>query len=183
MNQPRLKEKYEKEIAPLLMTDFGIKNKMAVPRLEKISINVGVGKISQKDSKSIDQVAENIAKITGQKPFISKSKKAIAGFKLREGLPVGVAVTLRGKRMYEFLDRLVSVALPRVRDFRGLSLNGFDKQGNFSLGVTEHIVFPEIIVEGISDITHGLQINITMKGSGRDAKIALLRHFGFPFKD
>jgi len=179
--QPRLKEKYEKEILPAMMKDFSIKNRMAVPVIKKISLNVGVGKMSVKDNKIVEQVTNNIAKITGQRPVVTKSKKSVAGFKLREGMPVGIMVTLRGPRMYEFLDRLVNISLPRVRDFRGLDIKGFDRQGNYSIGVKEYTVFPEIVAES-SDILHGLQVNITLKNADKEKGLALLKYFGFPFK-
>ncbi|MDD5732120.1 MAG: 50S ribosomal protein L5 [Patescibacteria group bacterium] len=179
--QPRLKEKYDKEIIPLLMKDFGIKNRMAVPVIKKISLNVGIGKMSVKDVKIVEQATNNIAKITGQRPVVTKSKKSVAGFKLREGVPVGIMVTLRGPRMYEFLDRLVNISLPRVRDFRGLDTKGFDRQGNYSIGIKEHTVFPEIVAES-SDILHGLQINISLKNADKEKGLALLKYFGFPFR-
>jgi large subunit ribosomal protein L5 len=179
--QPRLKEKYEKEIIPTLIKDFSIKNRMAVPVIKKISLNVGVGKMSVTNNKIVEQVTNNIAKITGQRPVVTQSKKSIAGFKLREGMPVGVMVTLRGPKMYEFLDRFVNISLPRVRDFRGLSTKGFDKQGNYSVGIKEYTVFPEIVAES-SDVLHGLQINITLKNSDKEKGLALLKYFGFPFQ-
>lgn len=179
--QPRLKEKYEKEIIPAMMKDFGIKNRMAVPIIKKISLNVGIGKMSVKDNKIVEQVTNSIAKITGQRPVVTISKKSVAGFKLREGMPVGIMVTLRGPRMYEFLDRLVNISLPRVRDFRGLDVKGFDKQGNYSIGIKEYTVFPEIIAES-SDIMHGLQVNISLKNADKEKGVALLKYFGFPFK-
>ena len=179
--QPRLKEKYDKEIIPLLMKDFGIKNRMATPAIKKISLNVGIGKMSVKDTKIVEQATNNIAKITGQRPVVTKSKKSVAGFKLREGVPVGIMVTLRGPRMYEFLDRLVNVSLPRVRDFRGLDVKGFDQQGNYSIGIKEYTVFPEITAES-SDILHGLQVNISLKNADKEKGLALLKYFGFPFR-
>jgi len=180
-NQPRLKKLYEDTILPAMMKDFGIKNRMAVPVIKKISLNVGVGKMSITNNKIVEQVTNNIAKITGQRPVVTKSKKSVAGFKLREGMPVGIMVTLRGPRMYEFLDRLVNVSLPRVRDFRGLDINSFDKQGNYSIGIKEYTVFPEIVAES-TDILHGLQVNISLKNADKEKGLALLRYFGFPFK-
>ncbi|MFA7308592.1 MAG: 50S ribosomal protein L5 [Patescibacteria group bacterium] len=177
---PRLKEQYDKTIAPELMKEFGVENLLAVPRLKKITLNVGVGKMAYKDAKIIDKIVENISVITGQKPFVAKAKKSIAAFKLREGQPVGVAVTLRGPRMYEFMDRLVNVALPRVRDFRGLNPDSFDDEGNYSLGIKEHSVFPEATVESL-DAIHGLQINITVSTHDADMARALLKKFGMPF--
>lgn len=179
--QPRLKEKYEKEIIPQMLKDFDLKNKLAIPKIKKISVNVGIGKISQKDPKLAEQVVSNIEKITGQKPVVTKAKKAIAAFKLRAGMPVGVMVTLRGPRMYEFLDRLINVALPRIRDFRGLKTDAFDKSGNYSIGLKEHAVFPEIVVES-ADITHGMQVNIVLNKKNKDMGVALLKLFGFPIK-
>ncbi|MBI2448055.1 50S ribosomal protein L5 [Candidatus Microgenomates bacterium] len=178
---PRLKEKYKKEIAPQMMADFGLKNILAVPRIQKITINVGIGKLAVKDTKMVEKATENITLISGQKPYVAKSKKSIAAFKLREGMPVGLAVTMRGNRMYEFLDRLVNVALPRVRDFRGLSLKSFDGQGNYSIGIKEHLVFPEVKLESL-DAVHGLQVNITLNKKNREQGMALLKKFGFPFR-
>jgi len=179
--QPRLKEKYEKEILPSMMKDFGIKNRMAAPSIKKISLNVGVGKMSITNNKIVEQVTNNIAKITGQRPVVTKSKKSVAGFKLREGMPVGIMVTLRGPRMYEFLDRLVNVSLPRVRDFRGLDAKAFDKQGGYSIGIKEYTVFPEIVAES-TDILHGLQVNVSLKNANKEKGLALLKYFGFPFR-
>jgi len=181
MNKPRLKEQYEKEIIPAMMKEFDIKNKMAVPFIKKISINTGIGRMVAKDAKLAEVVAGNMGKITGQKPVITKSKKSIAAFKLREGMPVGVMVTLRGPKMYEFLDRLVNVSLPRIRDFRGLSEKAFDDQGNYSIGIKEHSVFPEIILES-TDSTHGIQVNINLNTKDKELGMALLKKFGFPFK-
>lgn len=179
--QSRLREKYEKEILPAMMKDFDIKNRMAAPVIKKISINIGIGKMSLKDAKIVEQATNNVAKITGQRPVVTKSKKSVAGFKLREGMPVGIMVTLRGPRMYEFLDRLINISLPRVRDFRGLNAKAFDKQGNYSIGIKEHTIFPEIVTES-SDILHGLQINITLENADKERGLALLKYFGFPFK-
>ncbi|HRY60300.1 MAG TPA: 50S ribosomal protein L5 [Patescibacteria group bacterium] len=181
-NSPRLKKLYNETIIPAMMADFGIKNRMAVPAIKKISVNVGVGKIVVADSKAIEQVVNNISKITGQRPVVTKAKKAIAGFKLREAMPVGVSVTLRGPRMYEFLDRLVNIALPRIRDFRGLKTTSFDQQGNYSIGIKEYMVFPEIVQES-NEITHGLQVNISLSKKNKEMGTALLKKFGFPFKE
>jgi len=182
MNKPRLKEQYEKEILPALMKELDIKNRMAAPYIKKISVNVGIGRIVAKDSKIAENVAANVAKITGQKPVITKSRKSIAAFKLREGMPVGVMVTLRGPKMYEFLDRLVNVALPRIRDFRGLSTRAFDGKGNYSIGIKEHSVFPEIVLES-AEMIHGIQININLSAKDKESGMALLKKFGFPFKE
>ena len=179
--QPRLKKVYEETIVPAMLKEFGLKNKLSIPALKKISVNIGVGKMASKDSKSVELVATNVAKITGQKPIITKAKKSVAGFKLREGLPVGVAVTLRGPRMYEFLDRLINISLPRVRDFRGLDVKSFDKQGNYAIGLKEHTVFPEIVIENLDQV-HGIQVNINLNKKNKEMGVALLRHFGFPFK-
>lgn len=178
---PRFKEQYDTVIVPALMKELGLTNRFAAPRLTKITVNVGTGRMLQKDSKATERVVENIAALTGQKPVVVKARKSVAAFKLRAGQPVGVSVTLRGPRMYEFLDRLISVVLPRVRDFRGLSPKAFDGQGNYSIGVKEHVIFPEPSVESIEN-THGLQINIGIKArQASDAK-ALLDHFGMPFQ-
>uniref|UniRef100_A0A7C4R8J4 Large ribosomal subunit protein uL5 n=1 Tax=candidate division CPR3 bacterium TaxID=2268181 RepID=A0A7C4R8J4_UNCC3 len=181
-NQPRMKEKYEKEIIPAMLKEFDLKNKMSIPAISKIAVNVGIGRIAAKDSNAINQVVQNIAKITGQKPVVVKSKKSVAGFKLREGMPVGVSVTLRGRRMYEFLDKLISIALPRVRDFRGLNIKSFDNQGNYSVGIKEHTIFPEIEIESLEQV-HGMQVNISLNKKDKKMGIALLKNFGFPFKE
>ena len=154
----RLKERYTKEIAPAISKEFGITNPMAVPRLEKIVINMGMGEAIA-NSKILDTASDEVRAITGQKPVITKAKKSIASFKLRQGMPIGVMVTLRGDRMYEFLDRLVSVALPRVRDFRGVSPKAFDGRGNYTLGIREQLIFPEIDFNKV-DKTRGLNISI-----------------------
>ena len=180
-NKPRLKEQYDDKIIPALMKELGIANKMAIPCIKKVSVNVGVGKIATKDTKLIEQVVDNLAKITGQKPVIVKSRKSIAAFKLREGMPIGVMVTLRGPKMYEFLDRLINISLPRIRDFRGMNEKAFDDQGNYSLGIKEHSVFPEIILES-TEMTHGIQVNINMNTKDKQSALTLLKHLGFPFK-
>jgi large subunit ribosomal protein L5 len=180
-NTPRLKKIYNETIVPAMMKELGIKNKMAVPYIKKITLNVGIGRMVAKDSKSAENVVENIAKITGQRPVITKSKKSIAAFKLREGMPTGVKVTLRGPKMYEFVDRLVNIALPRIRDFRGLGEKAFDKQGNYSIGIKEHSVFPEILLES-AEVTHGMQVNIHLNTKNRETGMVLLKHFGFPIK-
>jgi len=177
----RLKERYAKEVAPALRKEFGIDNVMAVPRLEKIVLNMGLGEALQ-NVKLLDSAVEELSTITGQKPVITKAKKAIANFKLREGVPIGAMVTLRGDRMYEFFDRLVSVALPRVRDFKGLSDRSFDGRGNYSLGLREQIIFPEINLDKV-DKVKGLTISIiTTARTDNDAKM-LLRALGFPFRN
>src|SRR5438477_3540319 len=178
---PRLKEIYNKEVVPALIKQFGYKSVMEVPRLQKIVLNMGVGE-AVADKKLLENAAGDMLKISGQKPVITKARKAIANFKIREGYPIGCMVTLRQERMYEFLDRLVSISLPRVRDFRGLSARSFDGRGNFNMGVKEQIIFPEIEYDKI-DMIRGLNISIaTTAKSDAEAK-ALLAAFKFPFKN
>ncbi|MBK7591459.1 MAG: 50S ribosomal protein L5 [Betaproteobacteria bacterium] len=176
----RLKEVYKNEIAPALIKQFGYKSSMEVPRIEKIVLNMGVGEAIG-DKKLLDNAAADMQKISGQKPVITKAKKAIAGFKIREGYPIGCMVTLRGGLMYEFLDRLVSVALPRVRDFRGLSGRSFDGRGNYNMGVKEQVIFPEIEYDKI-DAIRGMNITITTTAKTDAEAKALLAAFKFPFK-
>jgi large subunit ribosomal protein L5 len=177
---PRLKEKYRNEILPLLLQGDGYKNRMAVPRLTKIVINMGVGE-AIRNIKVLDAAADEIGKITGQKPVIRRAKKAISSFKLREGMPIGVSVTLRGDRMYEFLDRLISIALPRVRDFKGLSPDSFDGRGNYTIGLRDQLLFPEIDYAKV-DKARGMNVTVvTTAGSDEEAR-ALLLHFGLPFR-
>jgi large subunit ribosomal protein L5 len=176
----RLKDKYAKEVAPALKKAFGIDNVMAVPRLEKIVLNMGLGEAIQ-NAKILDSAAAELAAITGQRPVITKAKKAIANFKLREGLPIGCMVTLRGDRMYEFLDRLVNAALPRVRDFKGVSEKAFDGRGNYSLGIREQIIFPEVDIDKI-DKVKGLTVNICTTAKSDDEGRALLKALGVPFR-
>ncbi len=177
----RLKDRYNDEIAPALRERFGIENPMRVPRLEKIVVNMGVGEAAQ-NSRALDGAMEDLTKITGQKAQLRRARKSIAGFKIREGMPVGARVTLRGERMWEFLDRLVSVALPRVRDFRGVSPNSFDGHGNYALGLREQLIFPEISYDAI-DATRGLDVAVvTTTGSDEEAR-ELLRLLGMPFRD
>jgi large subunit ribosomal protein L5 len=175
----RLKKKYLEEAVPAMMRDFGYRNTMQVPRLEKITLNVGLGEAIQ-NIKSLDAVAAEIAAITGQKPVITRAKKAIANFKLREGISIGCMVTLRRERMYEFLDRLIHVALPRVRDFKGVSHRSFDGRGNYSLGIREQIIFPEIRSDKVEKV-HGLSVSIVTTAKTDDEGQALLKHFGMPF--
>lgn len=177
---PRLKEKYQKEIVPALIQEFQYKTVMQVPRLLKISVNQGVGD-AVTDKKLIDFAVDEMTKITGQKAVATKSKKDISNFKVRKGMPVGVRVTLRGNHMYEFLDRLISVSIPRIRDFRGINDKGFDGRGNYTFGVTEQIIFPEINIDKINKITG---LDITFVTTARDDKEshALLKAFGIPFK-
>jgi large subunit ribosomal protein L5 len=164
---------------PALVKEFGYKNVMAVPKIEKISINLGMGEATS-NSKVIDGAVAELTAITGQKPIITKAKKSIAAFKLREGMPIGVAVTLRGDRMYEFFDRLVSVALPRVRDFRGVSAKSFDGRGNYTLGIKDQLIFPEIDYNKV-DKARGMNINITTSAKSDAEGLALLRQMGMPF--
>jgi large subunit ribosomal protein L5 len=177
----RLKDQYREEIAPALKERFGIENPMRVPRLEKIVVNMGVGEAAQ-NSRALDGAMEDLAKITGQKPQMRRARKSIAGFKIREGMPVGARVTLRGERMWEFLDRLISVALPRVRDFRGISPNSFDGRGNFALGLREQLIFPEISYDSI-DTTRGLDVAVVTTAETDEEARELLRLLGMPFRD
>jgi large subunit ribosomal protein L5 len=177
----RLKDQYREEVAPVLKERFGIENPMRVPRLEKIVVNMGVGEAAQ-NSRALDGAMEDLAKITGQKPQLRKARKSIAGFKIREGMPVGARVTLRGERMWEFLDRLISVALPRVRDFRGISPNSFDGRGNFALGLREQLIFPEISYDSI-DTTRGLDVAVVTTAQTDEEGRELLRLLGMPFRE
>jgi large subunit ribosomal protein L5 len=175
----RLQDHYDKIVRPALMQEFGYKNPMQVPKLDKIVVNVGVGEAVQ-DSKKVDAAAKDLTAITGQRPVITRAKKSIATFKLRENMPIGAKVTLRRQRMYEFLDRLVNIALPRVRDFRGLSAKSFDGRGNYALGLKEQLVFPEINYDQV-DAVRGMDIIIvTTAKTDAEAK-SLLRGFQFPF--
>ena len=176
---PRLKDRYRKEIVPALMEEFGYRNVMEVPRLQKIVINVGMGEALQ-DVKALDAAARDIATITGQKPIITRAKKSIAGFKLREGNPIGVKVTLRGNRMYDFLDRMCNVALPRRRDFRGISPDSFDGRGNYTLGFREQLVWPEIDYDSIDKI-RGMEVTIVTTAKTDEEARRLLQLFGMPF--
>jgi large subunit ribosomal protein L5 len=176
----RLKTRYAEEIRPALIERFGYSTVMQAPRLEKITLNMGVGDAKQ-DSKVLDAAAEQLATIAGQKPSIRRARKSIAQFKVREGMPVGVSVTLRGERAFEFIDRLVSVALPRVRDFRGLKPTSFDGRGNYSMGLREQIIFPEIDYDAIDNV-RGLDITVTTSAQTDAEAYALLEAFGFPFR-
>jgi large subunit ribosomal protein L5 len=176
----RLREHYQAKVMPTLVKEFGYKNVMAVPKLEKISINIGMGEATQ-NSKILDGAVNELGLIAGQKPVITKAKKSIAQFKLREGMPIGVMVTLRGQRMYEFFDRLVTVALPRVRDFRGVSPKSFDGRGNYTLGVKDQLIFPEIDYNKV-DKTKGMNITIATSARTDAEGLALLRHMGMPFR-
>ena len=176
---PRLKEKYYKELAPKLKEELGIANVNDIPKLEKIVVNMGVGEAAT-DSKLIDAAVEDLRVITGQQPMICRAKKSIATFKLRAGMPIGAKVTLRGDRMYEFFDRLIAAAIPRIRDFRGLPANSFDGHGNYSMGVTEQIIFPEIDYDKV-DRTRGMDITFVTTAKTDEEGKALLTAFGFPF--
>ncbi len=177
----RLQEHYKDKVVAELTAKFGYKSPMEVPRIQKITVNIGVGKATQ-DKKILDNAVGDLTKITGQKPVVTKAKKSIANFKVRVGYPIGCMVTLRGNRMYEFLDRLVSVAMPRIRDFRGVSNRSFDGRGNYSLGVREQIIFPEIDYDKI-DALRGMNISITTTAKTDDEAKALLAAFRFPFKN
>ena len=177
----RLNELYKKDIVPQLMKDFNYRNVMQVPKLEKIVINMGLGEAIQ-NVKILDSAADEMAIISGQKPVITKAKKSIAGFKLRQGMPIGCAVTLRREKMYEFLDRLVNVSLPRVRDFKGISGKAFDGKGNYSLGIKEQLIFPEIDYDKIDKIK-GLNITIVTTAKNDEEGKALLKLMGMPFRN
>ncbi len=176
----RLKEKYRNEIAPAIAKEFDIKNVMAIPKIEKIVVNMGLGE-GISNAKIMDVAAEELKTITGQKPVITKAKKSIAAFKLRQGMNIGAMVTLRGDRMYEFLDRLISVALPRVRDFRGISGKAFDGRGNYTLGIREQLIFPEIDFNKV-DKTRGMNISIVTTAKTDEQARALLKSLGMPFR-
>ena len=176
----RLKERYQKEVAPAIAKEFGIENPMAVPRLSKIVLNMGMGE-AVANAKILDTAVEELRAIAGQKPVITKAKKSIASFKLRQGMPIGVMVTLRGEQMYEFFDRLVSVALPRVRDFRGVSPKAFDGRGNYTVGIREQLIFPEIDFNKV-DKLRGMNISIVTTARDDDQARALLKALGMPFR-
>ncbi|MEW9053583.1 MAG: 50S ribosomal protein L5 [Neobacillus sp.] len=176
----RLKEKFVKEVTPALMSKFNYKSVMQVPKLDKIVINMGVGD-AVANAKALDNAVEELATITGQKPVVTRAKKSIAGFRLREGMPIGAKVTLRGERMYEFLDKLVSVSLPRVRDFRGISKKAFDGRGNYTLGVKEQLIFPEIDYDKVSKV-RGMDIVIVTTANTDEEARELLTQFGMPFQ-
>lgn len=178
----RLQELYKEKIRAALQEKFQYENVMQVPALEKIVINMGVGRLAVADSKAVDAAAADLTSLAGQKAVITKSKKSIAGFKLRQNQPIGTRVTLRKERMYEFMDRLVNIALPRVRDFRGLSDNKFDADGNYNFGLKEHIVFPEINYDKVDKIK-GMDITIVTSAKNKEEAKELLRHFNFPFTE
>jgi large subunit ribosomal protein L5 len=179
MPEARLQTRYREEILPALTERFGYSTPMRVPRIEKVTVNMGVGDAKQ-DSKMLEAASEQLATITGQRPNVRRARKSIAQFKVREGMPVGVAVTLRGARSYEFLDRLMSVAIPRIRDFRGLNPRSFDGRGNYSMGVREQIIFPEVDYDEVDQV-RGLDITITTTAQSDDEAFALLEAFGMPF--
>ena len=181
MTMARLQQHYREKVAPELMAKFGYKSVMQVPRLTKITLNMGVSE-AVADKKVMDNAVADLTKIAGQKPVVTKSKKAIAGFKIREDYPIGCMVTLRGNQMYEFLDRLVTIAMPRIRDFRGISGKGFDGRGNYNVGVKEQIIFPEIEYDKI-DALRGMNISITTTAKNDDEAKALLAAFKFPYKN
>jgi large subunit ribosomal protein L5 len=178
--KPRLKARFEKEVAPALMKEFDLKNPMAVPHLHKIVVNMGVGEATQ-NAKVLDPAANELAQITGQKPVITRAKKSIAAFKVREGQSIGAMVTLRGDRMYEFFDRLVNVVLPRVRDFRGVSTKSFDGRGNYTLGLHDQLIFPEIDYAKV-DKLKGMNVTIVTTAGSDDQARALLKQLGMPFR-
>jgi large subunit ribosomal protein L5 len=179
MAEPRLKERYKKEIAPELRRQFSYANVMQVPRVEKVTVNIGLGE-AKENARAVETATADIATVTGQKPVVTKAKKAIANFKIRQNMPVGVAVTLRGDRMWEFLDRLVNAALPRIRDFHGVPVKAFDGRGNYSLGVREQLIFPEIDYDKVDRI-RGMQINIITTARTDEEGRRLLEMMGMPF--
>ena len=178
--KPRLQAHYEAVVRPALAKEFGLTNPLQIPRLVKIVLNVGMGE-AQKTPKLLDAVVEELMIVTGQKPVVTRAKKAIANFGLRAGVPIGAAVTLRGARMYEFLDRFISVAVPRIRDFRGLSNKSFDGRGNYSIGIKEQMIFPEIDFDKVEKV-HGMDITVVTSTDRDDLAMALLRGFGWPFR-
>ena len=179
-HMPRLKARYRDRVVPAMMKEFSYKNMMQVPRMERIVLNVGMGEALQ-NVKLLESAVTELTQVTGQKPVVTRAKKAIAGFKLRKGLPIGTKVTLRGKRMHEFFDRLVNVALPRIRDFRGVSTKAFDGRGNYTLGLKEQLTFPEIKYDDVASI-HGMDITIVTTAKRNDEAKSLLRHLGMPFR-
>jgi large subunit ribosomal protein L5 len=178
---PRLKTLYEQELRPRLKDELGVSSLMQVPRVAKVTLNMGVGE-AKTEAKALDSASEQLTTIAGQRAHIRRARKSIAGFKVREGMPVGTKVTLRGARMYEFLDRLVSIALPRIRDFRGLSPQSFDGRGNYSIGIREQIIFPEIDYDSV-DRVRGLDVTITPTAQTDEEALALLRGLGLPFAE
>ena len=177
---PRLKERYRNEIVPVMMKEFGYPNPMAVPRLRKVVVNMGLGEAIQ-NAKLLDAAARELSQVTGQRPVITRARKSVANFKLRKNMPIGAMVTLRGDRMYEFIDRLVNVALPRVRDFRGLSTRAFDGRGNYTLGLRDQLVFPEVDYSKVEKVK-GMNVSIVTDARCDAEALALLRHLGMPFR-
>ncbi len=180
MAEARLKQHYQKTVIPALVKEFGYKNVMAVPKIQKVSVNIGLGEATQ-NAKLMDGAVNELGQIAGQKPVVTKAKKSIAAFKLREGMAIGAMVTLRGDRMYEFLDRLMNVALPRVRDFRGVSSKSFDGRGNYTLGVRDQLIFPEIDYNKVEKVK-GMNISITTSAKTDAEGLALLKQMGMPFR-
>lgn len=176
----KLLTQYRKEVAPALQKHFGIENKMQVPKIEKIVVNVGIGRML-KDGKAIEKAERDLALMTGQKPVYRKAKKSVSSFKIREGMDVGLSATMRGKRMYDFLERLIAIALPMSKDFRGIDTKNFDDRGNLNFGIKEHNIFPEITYETLKDI-FSLQVTVTTTARSREEGIELLRRMGFPLK-
>jgi large subunit ribosomal protein L5 len=176
---PRLRKRYQDDVVPKLMSEFGIKNPMAVPRLEKISLNMGLGEASR-NIKVLDDALVEMQALAGQKPTMTRAKKSIAAFKLREGMPIGARVTLRGDRMWDFLDRLISIALPRVRDFRGVPKKSFDGRGNYTLGIKDQLIFPEIDTNKV-EVTKGMNVTITTTAGNDERALFLLQQLGLPF--
>jgi large subunit ribosomal protein L5 len=176
---PRMKQRFRDELVPALQQELGLANVMQVPRLDKIVVNMGIGD-AVKDGRLLDAAVDDLTTITGQKPVVTKARKSIAGFKLREGMPIGAKVTLRGDRMWEFYDRLVSLALPRIRDFRGMSPRSFDGHGNYTMGVTEQLIFPEIDYDKVAEV-RGMDITIVTTATTDDEARSLLAALGFPF--
>jgi large subunit ribosomal protein L5 len=176
----QLKERYHKQVVPAMMKEFGYKNQLQVPRLTKVVLNAGMSEAIA-NIKMLDAAVKELSQITGQKPIVTKAKRSIAGFKLRQGMPIGCKVTLRGSRMYEFLERLMHVALPRIRDFRGISVKSFDGRGNYTLGIKEQLIFPEIKYDDIMAI-HGMDITIATTARNDMEGKALLKHIGMPFR-
>lgn len=178
-----LQEKYEKEISKLLAKELDRKNTLSLPKLVKVNVNVGIGSRVTSGTKDYSIIENSVQEITGQKPSVRKARKAVSNFKLREGMPVGLSITLRGDRMYSFIERLVNIALPRVRDFRGISVKGFDGKGNFCLGLKDCTIFPEVDQEKLAGTTHGLQVNVCTTAKNDHEAYVLLKALGFPFKD
>ncbi len=177
----RLRERYQKEVAPALQKEFGYKNVMAIPKIQKVVVNMGLGEATQ-NAKIVDTGADEVARVTGQKPVVTRAKKSIAQFKLRKGMPIGAMVTLRGERMWEFLDRLMAVALPRVRDFRGVSPKGFDGRGNFTMGLKDQLIFPEIDYMKV-DKSRGMNISVVTTAKTDEESRKLLQLLGMPFRN